>query len=79
MPNIVVDPDGKIRLIYTDDLKFLLNEGASEIRRVSHVEPDARGDWFADMGPVGGPILGPYPLRQQALDAEVAWLNANQL
>lgn len=36
----------------------------------------ASAGWCADMQPSGGPILGPFPLRQQALDAERTWLEA---
>lgn len=79
MPNIIVKPGGRIELIYTDDLNFLLSEGQARIERASHVEPDARGQWYADLSPVQGPVLGPFTLRQQALDAEVAWLEANRL
>jgi hypothetical protein len=49
--------------------------GAVAISRASYVEPDAAGRWEADLSPVGGPVLGPFPLRSQALDAERAWLN----
>lgn len=35
--------------------------------------------WFADMLPSSGPILGPFVTRQEALDAEVAWLHEQQL
>jgi hypothetical protein len=45
------------------------------VRRASHVEPDDVGRWWADLAPVDGPKLGPFPLRSQALQAEVAWLN----
>jgi hypothetical protein len=31
------------------------------------------------MGPVAGPILGPFPKRSEVLAAEVAWLEANVL
>ena len=30
------------------------------------------------MSPVDGPVLGPFALRQDALDAEVAWLQAER-
>ena len=33
--------------------------GKLQFTRASHVEPDAEGYWFAAMGPVGGPALGP--------------------
>lgn len=64
---------GQIRFLYDDDLVDLLGLGKAETRRASHVEP-VPGGWTADMGPAGGPVLGPYPLRQQALDAEREWL-----
>ena len=43
-------------------------------RRASHVEPDRDGFWWADMGPVDGPVLGPYGSKSEALGAERAWL-----
>jgi len=36
-----------------------------------------RGPWFADLAPVNGPVLGPFPERHSAIDAEVAWLQRN--
>lgn len=65
--------DGKVTFVYDDALADLLTTGAASVTRVSHVEP-ATGGWTADMGPVGGPVLGPFALRQTALDAERAWL-----
>jgi len=44
--------------------------------RASHVEPDAEGCWWADMGPSGGAVLGPYGSRSEALGAEREWLMA---
>jgi hypothetical protein len=44
------------------------------ITRASHVEPDADGNWWADMGPVEGPVLGPCASRSEALQAEREWL-----
>jgi hypothetical protein len=38
--------------------------------RASHVEPDAEGYLWADMGPVGGTVLRPYGSRSEALQAE---------
>jgi len=35
--------------------------------------------WWADMLPVGGPVLGPYTHRKAALEAEITWLRANNL
>jgi len=71
---ILIDPSGGIRAIYSDDLAELLAEGRSTVRRASHVEPASGGGWTADMGPVDGPILGPYQTRTEALKAETDWL-----
>lgn len=46
--------------------------GPVTIRRASHVEPDDAGRWNADI--IGGPTLGPFARRSEALKAEVAWL-----
>ena len=45
-----------------------------QITRASHVEPDAEGFWWAGMGPVDGPVLGPFSSRTEALGAERRWL-----
>ncbi len=36
-------------------------------------------DWWADMLPSNGPVLGPFDSRQGALDAEVNWLRERGL
>ncbi|MEQ8208273.1 MAG: hypothetical protein RH917_00455 [Lacipirellulaceae bacterium] len=75
---LIIDPRGGCRCLYTD--KFALRElGSMRIERASHVEPDEQGDWLVDLGPVEGPRLGPFPLRREALAAEVAWLEAHRL
>ena len=76
--NLIVEKDGQIRGVYGEaiDLAAL---GSRAITRASHVEPDSEGRWHADLSPVGGPILGPFEKRSEALDAEVAWLEANWL
>lgn len=76
---ITVDDKGRLQFIYHDDLADLLKLGESETRRASHVEPTADGRWTADMSPVGGPVLGPFDLRGDALAAEVVWLQTNIL
>ncbi|MCC9608557.1 hypothetical protein LOC68_09670 [Blastopirellula sp. JC732] len=75
---IVVRPDGSTNCIYGEfvDLRAL---GKLAIARGSHVEPTADGQWTADMSPVDGPILGPFPSRSEALDAERAWLEEHWL
>jgi hypothetical protein len=60
--------------IYDDRLAGLCEEGDSVTQRASHVEPADGGGWTADMSPVNGPVLGPFRLREEALDAEVEWL-----
>jgi len=72
---LVIAPGGTIRCIY-DEAVDLAALGTLDIRRASTVEPDAAGEWWADMAPVGGPKLGPFHRRSLALAAEVAWLAA---
>jgi hypothetical protein len=76
--DLVVGPQGTIRAIYGETLDFRAL-GRPSVTRASRVEPDAEGRWSADLGPVGGPVLGPFDLRSAALEAEVAWLGANWL
>ena len=81
---IAIEPDGAITMIYSDDAAELIDQGAAVIRRVSNVEPadpdlcraagvPAAG-WMATM--TDGIVLGPYRLRAEALDAEIAYLEA---
>ena len=75
---LVIKPNGAVRCLYTEkiDLNTL---GRSVIRRASHVEPDENGRWIADLSPVGGPLLGPFARRSQALAAESRWLEEHRL
>jgi len=75
---LIVEADGRLRGIYGEEIA-LDALGAPRITRASHVEPDAQGRWLADLAPVGGPVLGPFERRSEALDAEVEWLEANWL
>jgi len=70
---LVVTADGVARCVYDEalDLRAL---GKLQITRASHVEPDRDGFWWADMGPVDGPVLGPFRNRTEALQAERGWL-----
>ena len=70
---LVVDAGGSVRCIY-DEALDLRELGKLQITRASHVEPDAEGYWWADMGPVDGPVLGPFKNRTEALGAERGWL-----
>tara|TARA_Y100000310_G_scaffold232829_1_gene235676 strand:+ start:57 stop:329 length:273 start_codon:yes stop_codon:yes gene_type:complete len=74
MNSITISRKGKVDFIWSDDLSELLQIGDHEVRRASHVEPDHNGQWSANMGPSNGPILGPFPLRRDALLAEARWL-----
>lgn len=69
--------DGTITSIYDDALTELIDQGTARITRASHVEPNPNGSgWIADMSPMGGPLLGPAPLRELALQLEVGWLES---
>ena len=70
---LVVGVDGSVRCIY-DEALDLREIGKLQITRASHIEPDRDGFWWADMGPVDGPVLGPYGSRTEALGAERGWL-----
>lgn len=76
--DLIVSPDGTIRAVYAEaiDLGVL---GHLVISRASHVEPNDSGRWLADLTPVAGPVLGPFDLRSEALEAELAWLVTNWL
>jgi hypothetical protein len=73
---LVIDPRGVVRCVYGEAID-LACIGPPTITRASHVEPDESGRWWADLSPVGGPRLGPFFLRTQALGAERAWLDAH--
>jgi hypothetical protein len=76
--NLIIGMDGLVRGIYGEEID-LAALGQPRITRASHVEPDDQGRWLADLSPVGGPVLGPFDRRSDALAAEVAWLEANWL
>jgi hypothetical protein len=76
--DLVVDPVGRVRCVYSEALDVHAL-GRPMITRASSVEPDDRGLWHADLAPVGGPVLGPFGLRSEALQAERAWLAVHWL
>jgi hypothetical protein len=70
--------NGKITGIYSDALIPLIESGKSNVRRVSHVEPSNSSqtfgmEWTATMLDYNT-VLGPFPSRAQALDAEIKFL-----
>jgi hypothetical protein len=75
---LAVNDAGELTFVWDDDVAELAAEiGDVRIRRSSHVEPvatPAGPRWSADLSPVGGPLLGPFPLRTEALAAERSWL-----
>ncbi len=75
---LIIDPVGRVRCLYSETLDLAVL-GSLSIARGSHVEPDEQGRWFADLKPVGGPSLGPFKNRSQALAAEQAWLEEHWL
>ena len=75
---LVIQPDGAVRAIYSEEIE-LESLGRPSIVRASYVEPDAEGRWFADLGPVDGPKLGPFVRRSEALDSETSWLEVHWL
>ncbi len=75
---LVIEPGGQIRCIY-DEALDLAGMGSTTITRASQVEPDSDGKWWADLGPVSGPLLGPFVLRSEALQAEKTWLETHWL
>jgi hypothetical protein len=70
---LIVLPTGEIRCLY-DEAIDLAAIGHPVISRASHVEPDAEGQWWADLSPVDGPTLGPFNRQTEALGAEHVWL-----
>ncbi len=74
--DLFIAPDGTATAIYSEEID-LHALGITTINRASHVEPDDSGQWFADI--VGGPKLGPFARRSEALVAEVAWLTEHRL
>ncbi len=83
---IIINPGGIIRCVYEEAID-LSQLGAVQIRRASHVEPEVPGarrnsgggGWWADLTPMAGPVLGPYPRRSMALAAERRWLEVHWL
>jgi hypothetical protein len=76
--DLLVDRTGQVRCVYGECID-LATLGRAEIRRASRVEPTPDGRWTADLRPVGGPVLGPFGRRSEALAAELAWLEAHWL
>lgn len=71
---------GAVKYIHADEAApYAAALGTPSIARASHVEPTPSSEWTADMAPVDGPVLGPFPTRSAALQAETAWLLTHHL
>jgi hypothetical protein len=73
-----IESGGLVTCLYAEmiDLTAL---GEVSIQRASHVEPDQSSHWWADLALSNGPLLGPFALRSEALNAESAWLDRFKL
>lgn len=73
---VITFDGGTATAVYDDRLlpTFRALGGELTVARASHVEPAPGGGWTADMAPVGGPVLGPFTTRAQALHEERQWL-----
>jgi hypothetical protein len=78
MMDLLIDPRGQVRCVYAEaiDLHVL---GLPNIVRASNVEPDAEGQWWADLAPIHGPCVGPFERRSDALAWERSWLDEHWL
>jgi hypothetical protein len=78
MMELIIGTAGDARALYGEEIDFT-SLGDVSIARASHVEPDERGQWWADLSPAGGPSLGPFRRRSDALSAESEWLRIHRL
>lgn len=78
---IRVDGSGSVVSLFDDELRGLYAKLGKSVdsSRASHVELDANAGWWADLGPVGGPKLGPFYSRDEAIDVEKGWLKSSGL
>ena len=82
--NFVINSDGSITTIYSDDLAELC--ASQRIERASNVEADGLGKWYVQLsdsklnGKFAGKIIGSgFTSRAEALKFEVQWLVENIL
>ena len=92
MTKIIFNPAGTMHAIYNEGLcglgkiVYIKRASSVEVRgslgwrewcKWWRLRSIPTGMWYADLAPVRGPVLGPFPQRSDALQAEVAWLDAN--
>jgi len=74
---LLIRPDGVVQALYSEEFE-LAALGRLGIRRASYVEPQGHL-WYADLSLSGGPRLGPFATRSQAIGAETRWLEEHVL
>ena len=79
MIEVSIDEDGGAKAIYSDELAEYFAETGAKITRASSVEPGLDGKWTVDLTVSGGPVVGGFRLRDDALKYEVEWLKENYL
>lgn len=75
---LLVALQGTIRC-FDDETLPLAEPGRLTIQRGSHVEPTTGWEWTADFSLVGGPLLRPFPIRTDAVRADVDRLRTQWL
>ena len=76
---LTITPTGTIQAVYSEALDLDALGHQSITPHISQVDPDEHGQWWADLGPVDGPVLGPFARKSEAVRAEVAWIEENVL
>jgi hypothetical protein len=66
------------RASHVEPLEDLSIEARAWLAQHGTVIPTALS-WWADLLPVNGPVLGPFPARDAALAAELVWLEENKI
>lgn len=56
-----------------------LSEDAVRALAATEEFPLPEDAWWADMTLSGGPVLGPFSTRQEALEAEIEWLKQHRI
>lgn len=56
---------------------IILRKMVSDNSKVAAWTRKWKGPWVSNMKPKGGPVIGPYVTRKEAIDAEKVWLWEN--
>ena len=67
---LVITQAGHVHCVYGEQIDPHVL-GRLQLRRASHVEPEDLGQRHADLSAAGGPKLGRFAKRSEALAAEV--------